>query len=970
MDRSCHRIRAFVLGWILLPAVVPAQTTPSNLDFEAGGAPGSVPSGWYTFTSPPNLGFRSMLMSDSCLQGRYCAVLSGPSNPDANSFGSLSQTIRANNYAGRTAVFRMAMRVDGNATRARLWIRVDRADGTMAGIINSADVTSSQWRYVIATLPVAADGANIYFGILNWGSGQVWVDDGSFQTASFDTPAPLPDTGLANLTAFGKMLGYVRHFHPSDQVEQVDWDEFAAYGVRTIENAGTPEDLAAGLQALFDPIAPTVRIFVTGSRPILPAELQPANTAGLQLVRWNNFGVFLGSGSNIYKSARERAPAGAPPEGFIDPRQPYEAAIGRGLSVMVPLTLYQDSGGTMPRRPTPAPHCCAYGTEDRATRLGGVLNAWNVAQHFYPYFDVVNTDWPAALVTALKSAATDSSTEAYFATLRRLWAALHDGHGFVSGPLSYTMVPLVWDWAEDQLVVTVVKNGQAQGVVVGDRVVKINDRPVEDILAAEEELISGATPQWIRYRALSLIAQCRDASRTMQLEIEPYASPGTRRTVQFTCGSDGSWMEPRPKVVQQLEPGIMYVDINSLTQAAWTAAIPDVTSAKGVVFDLRGYPQITSYLQYFANDTLNSAQWHIPIPSKPDRVDFAFHQDSSWVLPPLQPSISGRRVFLTDGRAISYAESEMGIVENYKIAEIVGSTTAGTNGNINYVYLPGGYSLGFTGMRVLKHDGSQHHGVGIHATIPVSRTRKAIAEGRDELLVRGVEVVKGAQPGPKPLINSVVNGASYSAGTAAPGEIVTIFGTNLGPAQGVKTSYDGSGFLGTYAGETRVFFDDIQAPLLYASSGQVNAIVPYQSSGTTAVRVEYQLRSSDPLQLTVAAAAPGVFPTILNQDGSSNSESNPAARGETVTLFATGTGKTTPAGVTGRMPANGQKPAGEVTVSFGGVPGAVQDIGEIFAGVLKLIVRVPKTAPPGSAVPVVLSVSGTASPSRAMIAVR
>ncbi len=97
---------------------------------------------------------------------------------------------------------------------------------------------------------------------------------------------------------------------------------------------------------------------------------------------------------------------------------------------------------------------------------------------------------------------------------------------------------------------------------------------------------------------------------------------------------------------------------------------------------------------------------------------------------------------MTNGGAISYAESTMGIVEYYKLGEIVGSATAGTNGNVNPVALPGGYTITWTGMKVLKQDGSRHHGVGIQPTIPVSRTQAGVAAGKDEVLERGIAVLK------------------------------------------------------------------------------------------------------------------------------------------------------------------------------------------------------------------------------------
>jgi C-terminal processing protease CtpA/Prc len=97
-------------------------------------------------------------------------------------------------------------------------------------------------------------------------------------------------------------------------------------------------------------------------------------------------------------------------------------------------------------------------------------------------------------------------------------------------------------------------------------------------------------------------------------------------------------------------------------------------------------------------------------------------------------------VFLTDASAISYAESCMSVVESLKLGEIVGQTTAGTNGNINQLTLPGGYTVIFTGMRVTKDDGSVYHGVGVTPQHVVEPTIAGIKAGRDEQLDKAVEL--------------------------------------------------------------------------------------------------------------------------------------------------------------------------------------------------------------------------------------
>jgi len=141
--------------------------------------------------------------------------------------------------------------------------------------------------------------------------------------------------------------------------------------------------------------------------------------------------------------------------------------------------------------------------------------------------------------------------------------------------------------------------------------------------------------------------------------------------------------------------------------------------------------------------------------------------------------------------------------------------------------------------------------------------------------------------------------------------------------------------------------------------------------------VEYQLRGSEARTVQVTGAAPGIFmaagkpqAVVVNQDAAFNSEASPAARGEIVTLFATGTGATSPAGITGKLPPPGRAPAGDVVVTFGGVAGELQFAGEIEAGVLQVNVKVPQGAPTGAAAPLAIAVGGSASPSRATVAIK
>jgi C-terminal processing protease CtpA/Prc len=201
--------------------------------------------------------------------------------------------------------------------------------------------------------------------------------------------------------------------------------------------------------------------------------------------------------------------------------------------------------------------------------------------------------------------------------------------------------------------------------------------------------------------------------------------------------------ETRPAKIAELRPGIYYVALDRIKDEDFKNALPQLEKAIGIVFDLRGYPSVSPMIiSHLIDQPVTSARWMVPIITTPDHLNIVDYETGGrWNLKPIAPRLKAKLAFLTDGRAISYAESYMGIIEAYKLAEIVGEPTAGTNGNINSFTVPGGYSIIFTGMKVLKHDGSQHHGIGINPTVPVSRTLRGVRERRDEQLERALAVV-------------------------------------------------------------------------------------------------------------------------------------------------------------------------------------------------------------------------------------
>ena len=135
------------------------------------------------------------------------------------------------------------------------------------------------------------------------------------------------------------------------------------------------------------------------------------------------------------------------------------------------------------------------------------------------------------------------------------------------------------------------------------------------------------------------------------------------------------------------------------------------------------------------------------------------------------------------------------------------------------------------------------------------------------------------------------------SGRIAPGELIAIYGPQIGPSTPVTYTVDASGFLPKSLAGIQVSFDGMLAPLLYVSANQINAIVPFGLSGKNAshVRVSSSSGTLSDFPVIVLATAPAIFrnsgaAAALNQDGTVNSSVNPAKLGSVMSIFATGTG--------------------------------------------------------------------------------
>lgn len=250
----------------------------------------------------------------------------------------------------------------------------------------------------------------------------------------------------------------------------------------------------------------------------------------------------------------------------------------------------------------------------------------------------------------------------------------------------------------------------------------------------------------------------------------------------------------------------------------------------------------------------------------------------------------------------------------------------------------------------------------------------------NELDVYGLTA--NAQIAGGPTITQILNGASYANGPLAPGEIIEIFGQNLGPASVAVGAPNGEGIFPAEVASTQVTFNGVAGPVIYSSDQAVSAVVPFEVAGqdSVIVQVSYCGKVSPAVAKPVAIAAPGLFSadgtgsgpaSVLNNDGTLNTPANPARAGSIVTLFATGGGQTTPPSQTGAMTLTASPLIAPAQVTANGQSANVLFAGNALgkvAGTVQVNVQLPDGL--SGDVPLVLSVGGVQSQATTTVSVQ
>ena len=577
------------------------------------------------------------------------------------------------------------------------------------------------------------------------------------------------DQAVENLAVFSRVYGYVRFFHPSDQAVIVDWDKVGILGAEQVRDARDREALRAALLQVFQPIAPRMRLESSVSEADAAAKLASAFTSE-QNTFWQYLGVRLSGLSVLYK--QQRAISGPDSELKTNLFEPAKVApvfikeLAPGLVLSLPQSLPVLSNRKTVDAESPAFEALqaklatidpkALTPTDWRLRVADVVIVWNVFQHFHPYLDLIGVEWEKELRPALRRALRDRNAEDLYATLSELVAKSKDGHGYIyDRPPGTGVFPMRVAVVEGKLVVT----GAAKDTPFrkGDIIEKVDGIPALELLLEREHYVAGS-PQLRRFRALNQFGLGR-AGSFAHFEV---VRDGRNEKIEYTRTPDprGYYFNPIGEFefpgFAELRPGVFYVNLYAFDVPAFEEKVPLLAKAKGIIFDwrwdgrfregkkLKMLQPSADIIPHLIDKRIHASPMLTPQISAPDRVGWTY-LESTWPVDPKSPRFPGRIVFINEPSVVSYGETCMAMIADYHLATLVGAPTAGCNGNANYILLPGGFRVMWTGMDVRKHDHTPFYNVGFEPDAPVVRTVQAVKEGRDEYLEKAIEVIEKSE---------------------------------------------------------------------------------------------------------------------------------------------------------------------------------------------------------------------------------
>jgi C-terminal processing protease CtpA/Prc len=402
-------------------------------------------------------------------------------------------------------------------------------------------------------------------------------------------------------------------------------------------------------------------------------------------------------------------------------------------------------------------HEMAYATltlPDAGYQLLALYRLWNIVEYWFPYRDLLERSWNDELTAFIPRIALASSGDEYKRELLAFIARIHDTHANLWSsldarpPVGSCSIPVTLRFIENKMVVTgptVTASPSASALQRGDVVTALDGVPVTALIERWSPFYAASNqPTRLRDIAGSMtrgacgpatIRVARD-NESLQLQAERIAAPppgsGPRRTHDRTG-----------ETFQKLSSEIAYLKLSSVQASQAAAYIEAAAGTKGLIIDIRNYPSdfvVFALGSHLVDRPTEFARFTAGDPANPGAF---YWRGTPLSLMPAAPRYTGKVVILVDEASLSQAEYTAMAFRSAPNAIVVGSTTAGADGNVSPIPLPGGMQSMISGIGVFYPDKRPTQRIGIVADIEARPTLRGIRSGRDEVLEAALRHILG-----------------------------------------------------------------------------------------------------------------------------------------------------------------------------------------------------------------------------------
>lgn len=390
---------------------------------------------------------------------------------------------------------------------------------------------------------------------------------------------------------------------------------------------------------------------------------------------------------------------------------------------------------------------------DAGFRLLSLYRYWNIIQYYFPYKNLIEEDWKNVLSEFIPKFLESKDENEYTLTVLELIGRVHDTHANIWGGnqtlkshfgLRYASVELTF--IESKPVVSGFydeKLGKETGLEIGDIISSINNRPVEEII---KENVKYAPASNYTTKLRDIATNLLRTSDTI-INIEFIRSDKRESKTLNTYSSKEINIYSKYQVTDTcfklINKDIAYINNGSLKREYLPKIWKEIENTKGLIIDIRNYPSdfpiyaLSSYLMPKSTPFVKFTNGSIENPGL-----FTFTKSLN-AGKKNKNYYKGKVIILINEISQSSAEFHTMAYRVNPNSTVIGSTTAGADGNVSQFYLPGGISSMISGIGVYYPEGKETQRIGIVPDIELKPTIQGIKEGKDELLDKAIEIING-----------------------------------------------------------------------------------------------------------------------------------------------------------------------------------------------------------------------------------